>query len=249
MNGHSLVIGGTSGLGLATARKFSIHGYAVSVTGRSAHNNLSDTIGNIKGYILDSGYTKDKISRVLSTIVEKNGPLNNIIFCQRYRGKNDPWMGELETSLTLTKEIIENLEGRFDHNAESVSIVVVSSIFGTFVGANQLVGYHVAKAALIQMIKYYAVTLGHKRIRVNAVSPFTYLKEESKAYYNNNLRLSNVYKQIVPLGRLGTTEEIANVINFLCSQEASYITGQNIVIDGGLSLVWQESMARSIADV
>lgn len=99
------------------------------------------------------------------------------------------------------------------------------------------------------MVRYYAVTLGPRRIRVNSVSPGTVLKDESKDFYLKNEQLYNLYKGIIPLGRMGTAEEVANVVAFLCSSKASFITGQNIVVDGGLSLIWQETLARKVASL
>ena len=83
-------------------------------------------------------------------------------------------------------------------------------------------------------------------MRVNGVSPGSILKERSKEFYNANPRLRDLYKDIIPLGRMGTAEEVAQTIAFLCSRRASFITGQNLVVDVGLSLEWQESMARRL---
>jgi 3-oxoacyl-[acyl-carrier protein] reductase len=73
------------------------------------------------------------------------------------------------------------------------------------------------------------------------------LKAESREFYLRNKPLQRLYRQITPLGRMGTTEEIAGVIAFLCSPAASFVTGQDIAVDGGLSLLWQESVARKAA--
>jgi len=128
-------------------------------------------------------------------------------------------------------------------------MVMVSSVFGEWIGAGQPAGYHVAKAGLLQLMRYYAVNLGPEGIRANAVTPFTFLKDESQSFYLGNDALMEVYRQSVPLGRLATTEEIARVIRFLCSGEASYLTGQNLHVDGGLSAVWPETLARRLKGV
>ena len=81
---------------------------------------------------------------------------------------------------------------------------------------------------------------------MNSVSPSTYLKNESKQYFLENEALLALYRELIPLGRMGTAEDVARLILFLCSADASFVTGQNIVVDGGLSLRWPESLARRL---
>ena len=126
---------------------------------------------------------------------------------------------------------------------------MVSSVFSKHVGEGQLASYHVAKAGLDQLMRYCAVSLGAKGIRSNGVTPFTFLKDESKSFYMNNEPLMNLYNSIIPLQRMPTTEDSANTIEFLCSPRAAFLTGQNIVVDGGLSLVWPETLARRLAQM
>jgi NAD(P)-dependent dehydrogenase (short-subunit alcohol dehydrogenase family) len=241
---HSLIVGGTRGIGRALVKTFAEENHVLSVIGRRPPPETDQLIPNVHYWMVDL-LDRERLLVVLAEIIGKSGKLNNLIFLQRYRGKEDDWAGEIETTLTATKCVIEHLAEEFDEAGEK-SIVIVSSVFGRFVGEGQALSYHVAKAGLDQMIRYYAVALGPRGIRVNGVSPFTFLKEESKDFYLQNKKLYNLYQRIVPLGRMGTAEEIANVILFLCSPKASFITGQNIVVDGGLSLVWQESLARKL---
>jgi NAD(P)-dependent dehydrogenase (short-subunit alcohol dehydrogenase family) len=104
-----------------------------------------------------------------------------------------------------------------------------------------------AKAALIQMVRYYAVALGHRGIRVNAISPGTTVKDESKAFYAEHPELEQLYRDIIPLGRMGTADDVADVMVFLVSGASSFLTGQNIVLDGGVSLQAHESLVRRLS--
>jgi NAD(P)-dependent dehydrogenase (short-subunit alcohol dehydrogenase family) len=99
------------------------------------------------------------------------------------------------------------------------------------------------------LVRYYAVALGPRGIRVNGVSPGTVVKRENQEFYARSEALVGVFKRTIPLGRMGTAVDVANVIAFLCGPQASFVTGQQIVVDGGVSLLSQESLARKIAGV
>lgn len=244
---HSVVIGGTRGLGRVVTRQMAERGDVVSVIGRTRLSEEDLNAGNIFSYKADID-DKDDISSVLDDLVKKNGKVNYCVFLQRYRGKGDDWMGEFQTSLTATKNIVDHLTQQFSEDEDN-GLVMVSSVFSKYVGEGQAISYHVAKAGLDQMMRYYALNLGPKKIRVNGISTFTFLKEESKEFYLKNKPLLELYESIVPLQRMGTTEDSANVISFLCSGQASFVTGQSILIDGGLSLHWPESLARRLKEV
>jgi len=141
------------------------------------------------------------------------------------------------------------IEGFADHftSAGDRAIGVVSSVYAQFVGASQPVGYHVVKAGLNEMVRYYASTLGRRGIRVNAIMPLTYMKDESRQFYESNAGLMDVYERLVPLRRMGHAEDSANALNFLCSEQASFINGQSLLIDGGVSVVWPEEVAKHFA--
>jgi NAD(P)-dependent dehydrogenase (short-subunit alcohol dehydrogenase family) len=124
----------------------------------------------------------------------------------------------------------------------------VSSAASKVVAAEQGPGYHVAKAGLDQLARYYAVVLGQKGIRVNVVSPGTVLKPENRDFYLGNERLQTLFKKVVPLGRMGTAQEVAEVIDFLGGPKASFITGQTLLVDGGVNLLSTETLARTLSD-
>lgn len=241
---HTLIVGGTSGSGLYLAEKLARNNHNVSVIGL----NPSKSLRNVKNIsFFDQDLTKEKqIKPLCEKIIDKNGTLDNLIFYQRYRGKEDDWQCEIQTSLTATKIIIETLSEHFINNSNK-SIVLISSKAREFIAYEQPISYHVAKAGIYQITRYYAYKLGSNGIRVNAVCPGAVLKSANKEFYSDNKDLIKMYEQITPLKRMGTSEDIANAVIFLCSDKASFITGQEIVVDGGLSLCWQESLARKLA--
>ena len=225
---HSLIIGGSRGLGLEMALAFLAGGHAVSIISRIPPARARGK--KLHHFKADIG-KKRELATVLDEILASKAPLHNIVFTQRYRGGGDPWAGEMETSLTATKTIIETLAGKFTAGG---SIVIVTSVADKFIADEQPVAYHVAKAGLGHMVRYFAVTLGHKGIRCNSVSPSIFIKEESGDFHKATQR-SQFYKKVIPLGRAADASEICNVIAFLCSDGASYVTGQNIAVDGGVS--------------
>lgn len=245
MGPHSIVIGGTRGAGHVTAEQLASRGDTVTALGRRAPAGPLSS-ANITYHTLDI-LDRAALDDVLQTAIQTCGPVTNLLFFQRHRGDGDDWTGEIETTLTATRTIVELLADRFTEGGGSV--VFASSVFADHVGDGQPASYHVAKAGLVQLMRYYAVNLGPRGIRVNSVSPFTYLKNESKQVYLENEELLALYREIVPLGRMGTAEDVAKLAQFLCSADASFITGQNIVVDGGLSLRWPESLARRLRNL
>jgi NAD(P)-dependent dehydrogenase (short-subunit alcohol dehydrogenase family) len=241
---HYLIIGGTTGIGRAMVKRLSAQGQTISVIGRHPSPEVEQHLAGIHFYavdLVDHAATQQAIDRS----VEAAGKLSHVVFFQRYRGKGDAWEGELQVSLTATKVIVEHCRDKFDGTGNH-AIVIVSSIASRLVLAEQPVSYHMAKAALVQMMRYYAVTLGSSGIRVNAVSPDACVKEEARKFYEENVPLRELNNSIIPLGRMGTSEDVVNVIQFVCSAQAGFMTGQEIVVDGGLSIVGHSALARKV---
>ncbi len=146
----------------------------------------------------------------------------------------------LETSFAEWRHVLgTNLDGVFlctqafgaiMRSQHSGAIVNVASISGLRASTLR-VAYGTSKAAIIHLTKQYAVELGTFGVRVNAVCPGPVETEMAKLVHSVAIRSD--YHDTIPLGRYGTPEEMANVVGFLCSKEASYVNGQALANDGG----------------
>jgi NAD(P)-dependent dehydrogenase (short-subunit alcohol dehydrogenase family) len=245
---HAIIIGGTKGVGRELAAILAADGQFVTAVGRSP-GTFPDVAGGgqIEGFVGDVE-NPDALLAGLKERVAKRGKVSSLVFLQRYRGQGDAWAGELAVALTATKTLIDGLTPEFDPAGDR-AICVVTSSAGALVARNQSLAYHTTKAALRQMARFYAVKLGPKGIRVNAVAPCTFVKAESAAYYAGQAALQELYAKVTPLGRMGTAREVAEAVAFLCGPKSSFITGQELAIDGGLSLMLQDALAREVGGI
>jgi NAD(P)-dependent dehydrogenase (short-subunit alcohol dehydrogenase family) len=215
--------------------------------GRRVPENAAPELGAVHYVAADLAEPEHVVAQ-LRPCVAAHGGLTSLIFLQRFRGAGDSWAGEIQTTLSATRFLIDQLTDDFRADGQA-AIVAVTSVATRFIATEQPLSYHVAKAGLVQMVRYYAAALGPKGIRVNAVAPCTILKEESRRFYLENAALQKLYRQMTPLGRMGTAEEVAQAIAFLCGPQASFITGQELTVDGGMSLRLHDSLARELAMV
>jgi NAD(P)-dependent dehydrogenase (short-subunit alcohol dehydrogenase family) len=114
------------------------------------------------------------------------------------------------------------------------SIIIVSSI-GGFRGSNVLGAYNVSKAADFQLARNLAVELGPKGIRVNCIAPGLIKTDFAKALWDNPTIMRRISEQ-TPLGRIGEPDEVAGMAVFLASPASGFVTGQALVVDGGLTV-------------
>jgi NAD(P)-dependent dehydrogenase (short-subunit alcohol dehydrogenase family) len=241
---HAVVVGGTRGLGRLVAENFLARGFSVSVVSRHKPAGFAES-ARLRHVAADLEKSQG-LSQLPAQICDAHGPVSYLVLSQRYRGEGDPWAGEIQVGLTASRDLIEGFAVGFVDQGDR-AIGVVSSVYAEFVGSSQPVGYHAVKGGLNAMVRHYAATLGRKGIRVNAIMPLTYLKPESRAFYEGDEKLMDLYRRLVPLGRLGTAQESADAIDFLCSDRASFINGQSLFLDGGVSVVWQEEVAKTFA--
>ena len=245
MSSYYIIIGGSKGTGKELLRRLIKKKKKVIVVGRTKPDSKLFLSKNIIFLEADLNKTK-QVSSLVSTIKSMRISISHIVFFQRYRGHNRHFSGEYNVSQKATDKIIRGLIDSFNENSLNKSIVLIGSIASEFVAMEQPVSYHIGKSSMREMAKYYAVALGPKNIRVNYLRPATILKEENKEFYVQDNYITKLFMSITPLNRLGTAVDIVNCIEFLCSKKASFITGIDLPIDGGVSLESPLSKCRRV---
>ena len=126
------------------------------------------------------------------------------------------------------------------------SIVSMASVHGVLVAPNRL-AYEAGKSAVIGMTKQMATDFGPSNIRVNCVLPGHIVTERARERWDENPGLLEFFRQHYPLRRVGEPDDIANAVAFLCSSDASFITGHALAVDGGMTVQLQEDLTVRIA--
>ena len=234
IKGNVFVSGASRGIGKNIAIHFAKNNYKVVGTSRNEFK-LDDDLENFIPIKLDvtsrddikNCFNKLKSLDLLPNILINNaGITSDQIFL---RMKDDDWDNVIETNLTGTynlskvfiKNMVKNRNGR---------IINISSVSGLMGNPGQ-VNYASSKSALNGFTKSLAKEVGSRNITVNSVAP-GFIDTDMTLFLDSQARL-DVIKNI-PLGRFGHVDDISRVVMFLASDNASYITGQIISVDGGL---------------
>ena len=228
------VSGASRGIGKEIAINFAKKGFNVVGTSRSDFDFNLD-LDNLKPIKLDITNRDDvhdcfdwlKSKNLLPDILVNNaGITSDQLFI---RMKDEEWDNVIETNLTgtfnLSKVFIKNMiKNKFGR------IINITSISGLMGNPGQ-VNYSSSKAALNGFTKSLAKEVGSRNITVNSVAP-GYIETDMTSFLEDETRM-NIIKNI-PLGRIGKVDDVSELVMFLASDEASYITGQTISVDGGL---------------
>jgi 3-oxoacyl-[acyl-carrier protein] reductase len=237
----ALITGANRGIGFEILKSFAAVGYTIIGTSRSKEgkaiidNELGSSDSRGFGSILDVK-DKDVIKVLNKQIKDQFGPVSILVNNAGVTADNlmirmseNEWDDVIETNLSsifrITKEIVRDMmKQRYGR------IINIGSVVGLSGNAGQ-VNYSSAKSAILGFSKSLAREVASRNITVNTISPgfidtdmTKKLKEEQKTALIDS----------IPLGRMGTASELANVVKFIASEEASYVTGENINVNGGL---------------
>lgn len=241
----AVVTGASSGIGRATARIFAEKGYAVVAVGRNEKelSALGKAAGSKRGSIkiqLADVTELSQLDRIVNETIDNLGRIDvlvnsaGIIMNGTIENTTlDDWDKMMNINLRsvfiLSQKCVPHLE------ATKGNIVNVSSVAGTRSFPNVL-AYCVSKAAIDQLTRCSALELAPKGVRVNAVNPgvvVTNIHKRGGMEDDDYLKFLEHSKQTHPIGRVGTPDEVGELIHYLASENAGWITGATYEIDGG----------------
>lgn len=241
MNRVALITGSSRGIGRETARTLAHAGYCVCINYIEREDMAQELVDELKadGYqaIACRADVSDRtqVVAMVRTVKETFGPVSLLVNNAGVAGQalfqdvtDEMWNRYFSVNLNGARNTIQAVLPDMLHEKNGV-IINVSSIWGLH-GASCEVTYSCTKHALIGLTRSLAMELAPSNIRVNCVAPGVIDTDMVQVLGKDTL---NELAAQTPLGRLGTPEDIANAIRFLASDEASFITGQVLVSDGG----------------
>jgi NAD(P)-dependent dehydrogenase (short-subunit alcohol dehydrogenase family) len=244
----AIVTGGGSGIGRAVCERFAAEGASVTVAelDPARGRETAETIAKNKGtarYIQTDIRNEDSIKKCVAETVSAFGALHLLVnnaaaFVLRgINATSDEWETMLHTNIRGTAFCVKHAvpEMKKSGGGAIVNLGSISSVLGQ----GDMVTYNATKGAILTMTRCMALDLGPEKIRVNCLCPGNI---KTPALINHMKSLGMSYeaaeKEMIPqnfLGRVGTPEEVAACAAFLCSDDASYVTGASLFVDGGYS--------------
>jgi 3-oxoacyl-[acyl-carrier protein] reductase len=239
----ALVTGASQGIGRAASLVLAREGAKVAVAARSSEK-LASLVGEIEAAggeglavamdVADAGQVKAGVQQVVAKFGKLDILVNNAAITRdtlALRMKLEDWEAVLRTNLTGAHLCIQQALGVMIRQ-RSGRIINISSVVGQTGNAGQA-NYVASKAGLIGLTRAIAVEVASRNITVNAIAP-GFIDTAMTASLPQELR--DKMKTLIPLGRIGSDQDVAAAIVFLASDEAGYITGQTLNVNGGLRL-------------
>lgn len=236
-----IVTGGTSGIGLASAKAFADQGAHVFITGRR-QATLDEAVSRIGGSVTGVQGDMSKLADIdrLYDEVQKQHSHIDVVFANAGGGEFAP-LGSIteahyeETFDTNVKGVLFTVQKALPFLRDGGSIVLTSSTT-SLTGTPAFSVYSATKAAVRSFARNWILDLKERRIRVNAISPGVTETAGLNALFGGDEQAAGTkawLSEQIPLGRVGQPEEIAKAVLFLASDEASFVNGVELFVDGG----------------
>ncbi|ROM77612.1 short-chain dehydrogenase [Pseudomonas brassicacearum] len=248
----ALITGAASGIGQALAVAYARHGVAVAAGYLPADpHDPQDTRQQIEALggeclmlpldVTDSRSVDNLAEQAFSTFGRLDYAVANAGLLRRaplLEMSDEAWNAMLDVDLT---GVMRTFRASVRYMTEGGALVAISSIAGGVYGWQDHAHYAAAKAGVPGLCRSLAVELAGQGIRCNAVIPGL-IETPQSLDSKNSLGPEGLAKaaRAIPLGRVGRADEVASLVRFLTSDESSYLTGQSIIIDGGLTVRWPD---------
>ena len=238
-----LVTGASSGIGRGIAVACAKMGARVVVNGRN-EQRLKETLSMLEGdnhmVIAAELATQEGIDKLVAECPELNGFVHSagVLKLCTVRTVNRQNLEESISTNTIAPIMVTNGLVRKKKIKTFASIVYISSMSGVFIGGTGEISYSATKGALSGYMKTAALELAPRNIRINSICPALVPTDLSRQYHEivPEEFLKAEIPTKYPLGRMGTTEDVANAAIYLLSEASNWVTGINLVLDGGLTL-------------
>ncbi len=241
-----IITGAGIGIGRATAHSFGTAGYRVIVTdiledaGEKVAHSINAEGGHAEFHKLDVTSTEDA-ETVVAKVEHAHGAIDTVVCNAGIAHKvpldqltDEKWDFTFDVDLKGMFRVIRAATPKM-RKAGKGSIICLSSIMGVAYGWDEHVHYSSAKSGVVGLVRGLAVELAPSGIRVNGVAP-GYIRTAQALSEEHSLGPVGLEKaaEFIPMGRVGEADDIADVIHFLASDAARYMTGQVVTVDGGL---------------
>jgi NAD(P)-dependent dehydrogenase (short-subunit alcohol dehydrogenase family) len=247
----AVITGGSSGIGLATAQRFVEEGAYVFITGRRqsqldqavkqiGKNNNNNNVTGVQGDVSNLA----DLDRLYATVKEQKGRID-ILFANAGIGELAP-LGAI-TEAHFDKTLGINVKGLLFTVQKALPLfqdgggsIILNASIASSKGIEALSVYSATKAAVRSFARSWTVDLKHRKIRVNAISPGPIDTPGVSELVQGEEQIEQFKTSIistVPMGRMGSPDEVAKAASFLASDDSSYVTGIELFVDGGMAQI------------
>lgn len=238
-NKTAVITGGNSGIGLAIAKKFKAEGAKVVIFGRNQKSldEALSQLGNDALAVAGDVTQTDDIDKLFATAANKFGKIDIVVanagFGKSFKIEQTTEKDFDDLFNVNVKGVYFTVQRALPHLNKNASIILVASVAGQL-GRPNVSLYAATKAAVISFAKCFAAELlPEKNIRVNSLSPGYVFSPFHDAFNLSEAALEKFAEQALPMKRMASPEEIANGALFLASDASSYMTGNDLLLDGG----------------
>ena len=241
----ALVYGGRSPIALAICGQLADSGQEVHLVTRSRNEEIVKLASEHKCKHVHQCDLEDAAKSIALAleIDDKAGGLEAVAYVHRYRSQTSNPLKQYEVEVYTPFQIIEALARR--NRSKLCAVVLTTSPAARNIVGDQDFQYHASKAALSQLVRFGSVRFAANNLRINGISPGSFIfKQRAAEFYEKNPEVVVRANKLIPLSRMGTVTEIANVATFLMSEKSSYLNGQILEVDGGLSNFDQASLSK-----